>query len=574
MSNEGLFATFGEVTVEDWKNKIIQDLKGKDYDKTLVWSSPENIQVQPFYSNPKRSEISNFRAQTKWQIVAPIHISSNANAQAIENLVGGATNIHFIAEEPQSIEDIQSLTQNIEMSYAPISFENIQWNDSHQSFWLKNKTSKSHLGINPLAQLHIGESDEYDTSIFNWIKYRNEIQADWGVLMIDGSIYKNAGGHFIDEIAFILAALQENLHQLQSRGILSNTIGEIQIKTAIGPNFFFEIAKIKTIRHLAQKIVDEYQGAEISILAESADIYRSNLDMETNILRLTTEAMSAILGGADAVMLHPYDSTEEKSFSQRISRNIQHLLIEESYFEKQLNPASGSYYIEQLMEDLKRPSWNVFLSIEKYQGYIASFIGKSIPEFFIFRHQQTLKNSVSNRTTVLLGVNQFPNLNDDISKIPIVNPQTLNSKILQTFRLSEPFERLRIKVQKSKDINGQLPKAFLWEYGSLSMRKARSTFAFNFLATAGIPSYSNHNPDKWEDTLEQIRQEKPEIIVLCSDNDSWENFVPKALKELEGTNIITILAGKNDNFPVDFSIYEGCQLLNTLEDILVKLDIK
>ncbi|MCO5230952.1 MAG: methylmalonyl-CoA mutase family protein [Chitinophagales bacterium] len=573
MSNEGLFATFGEITVEDWKNKIIQDLKGKDYDKTLVWSSPENIQVQPFYTDNKKPAAKDFRVQTKWQIVAPIHTSNKANTQAIENLVGGATNIHFIADNSQSI-DIQSLTQNIEMSYAPISFENMQWNKTHQNYWLENKSSKSHLGINPLAQLHSGQSTEYDLSIIDWIKYRNSIQAQWGVLTIDGSIYKNSGGHYIDEIAFIIAALQENLHQLHNQGIPSNTIGSIQIKTAIGPNFFFEIAKIKVIRHLAQKIVDEYQGAEISILAESADIYRSNLDMETNILRLTTEAMSAILGGADAVMLHPYDSIEGNSFSQRISRNIQHLLIEESYFEKQLNPTSGSYYIEQLIEDLKRPSWNVFLSIEKHQGYIASFIGKSIPEFFIFRHQQTLKNNVSNRATILLGVNQFPNLNDDISKIPEVNTTSLNSKILQPFRLSEPFEKLRIRVQKSKDNNGQLPKAFLWEYGSLTMRKARSTFAFNFLAAAGIPSYNNHMPDNWENTLEQIRQEKPEIVVLCSDNDSWEDFVPNALKDLEGTNIITILAGKNDSYLVDFNIYEGCQLLNTLQDILNKLDIK
>ncbi|MCO5233516.1 MAG: methylmalonyl-CoA mutase family protein [Chitinophagales bacterium] len=574
MPNQGLFARFGELTEEDWKNKIIQDLKGKDYDKTLIWTSPENVNIQPIYSQIERPTSGAYRHQTQWQIVAPVHVSKDANQLALENLIGGATQIHFIADSKTEV-NIHELSKEIQLDYANISFENMQWNDDHKIFWQQNKTSKSHLGIHPLSKLHSGLSTEYDgDSLIDWAKFRNQIQAQWGILTIDGSIYKNAGGHYIDEIAFILAALQENLHHLQLNGISSDAIGAIQIKTAIGPNFFFEIAKIKTIRILAQTIINQYNGGEITILAESADIYRSHLDIETNILRLTTEAMSAILGGADAVMLHPYDSIEGNSFSHRISRNIQHLLIEESYFEKQLDPTSGSYYVEQLINDLKKPSWNVFLSIEKHQGYIASFLGKSIPEFFIFKHKQNLIQQVSNRNIVLLGANQFPNLKDDISKLKELNSETLNSKILQAFRLSEPFEKLRIRVQKYKNESGQLPKAFLWEHGQLNMRKARSTYAFNFLATAGIISISNQNPNSWDQTIEEIRLEQPEIVVFCSDNESWETFIPDALKMLSGKNIITIIAGKNDSYAVDLSIYEGCPLLDILQNILERLGIQ
>jgi methylmalonyl-CoA mutase len=572
MSNKEIFAKFDSVSPETWKEKIIQDLKGKDFDENLVWTSPENIKVQPYYIDQQIKPINSFRDSSQWQITAPIHISKVANQQALKNLIGGASNIHFIGKG-ESI-DIEELTKDIKLDYAAISFQNISWTDLQIPFLEKNKNQPIHLGIDPLYQLHLGNSKEYDSEeILKWIKLRNDLYASWGILSIDGSIYKNSGGHIIDEVAFIIAALQENLHQLQKLNIPSNSIGTIQIRTAIGPNFFFEIAKIKIIRHFANIIADQYEGAEIKILAESAEIYRSNLDTPTNILRLTTEGFSAILGGAEAVMIHPYDSCEGNDFSQRISRNIQHLLLEESYLDKNNDPTKGSYYVEQLIQELKRPAWNVFLSIEKHEGYIRSFVGKAIPEFFIYRHQLTLKKDAAKRKTVLLGTNQYPNINDKIQNNSPINEREENSSILQTFRISEPFERLRIKMQQYQESNENTPKAFLWEHGSVSMRKARSIFAFNFLAIAGIPSYESRNPEEWNNVIHQINEIQPEIIVLCSDNASWETFIPEALKVIP-KNIIVILAGKSVNFTVNYTIYEGCDVLATLQNILKSLKIE
>ncbi len=566
MSEKSLFSQFDAIQPEIWKEKIIQDLKGKDFDQALIWTTAENIKVQPFYTDNQNESLSSYRATARWEITAPIHISDVANQQALNNLTGGATAIHFIGKNQSP--DIEHLTKNIELSYAPVSFQDVIWNEAHIDFWTKHKDSDSHLGINPLADLHAGISNEYDgENLLKWIEIRNQIQAKWGILSIDGSIYKNCGGHFIDEIAFIIAALQENLHQLRKVGIASNAIGTIRIRTAVGPNFFFEIAKIKTIRHLAQVVARQYEGAEIEILAESADIYHSYLDPQTNILRLTTEGMSAVLGGAEAVMLHPYDTQKGTDFSQRISRNIQHLLIEESYFEKQEDPTSGSYYIEQLIQDLKRPAWNVFLSIEKYHGYVRSFTGKAIPEFFIFRHKQTLMKDVSKRKVVLLGTNQFPNLTDKIATVPPTEKQTLKTTVLQSLRLSEPFERLRIRMQNFKDAQGQFPSAFLWEHGNVAMRKARSTYAFNFLATAGIPSRETSQPDNSDAAVSELKNIQPDIVVLCSDNTSWDTFVPNAL-EVIPQGAIVILAGKSEDYKVDLSIYEGCDVLAALELIL------
>lgn len=570
MSKKEIFAKLNSISPEAWKEKIIQDLKGKDYDETLVWTSPENIKVQPYYIHTQEEHLSSYRDSTQWQITAPIHISQDANQQALKNLLGGASHIHFIGKG--DLIDIEKITEGIKLDYAAISFQNVTWTEQQIPFLESNKNKSIHLGIDPLYQLHLGNTKEYDAEeILKWIGIRNKLEASWGVLTIDGSIYKNSGGHIIDEIAFIIAALQENLYQIQKANISSKSIGAIQIRTAIGPNFFFEIAKIKVIRHLANLIANQYEGAEIIILAESAEIYRSYLDTPTNILRLTTEGFSAILGGAEAVMIHPYDTYEGTDFSHRISRNIQHLLLEESYLDKNNDPTKGSYYVEQLIQDLKRPAWNVFLSIEKYEGYVRSFVGKAIPEFFIYRHKLVLEKAAARRKLVLLGTNQYPNIKDAAILIPPIAERE-NSTFLQPFRISEPFERLRIRMQNHQEASGTTPKAFLWEHGTVSMRKARSIFAFNFLATTGIPSHESETPENWEGVVNQIQELQPQIIVLCSDNTSWETFIPEALKVItEGT--IVILAGKSDNTTVDFTIYEGCDVLDTLEKILGALKI-
>lgn len=571
MSENNLFQHFDRVTSEDWKEKIIQDLKGKDYHNTLVWNTRENLKVQPFYtpSNIANNHLS--RKSSQWQIIAPIHISDTANQEALQNLMGGATGIHFIGSGQNF--SIEQLIQEIETSFAPISFQNVKWDQQHKAFWKQSASAKAHLGIDPLHDLHLGQSSTYDLEhISSWLNFKKECNASWGVLAIDGSIYKNSGGHFIDEIAFIISALNENLHQLQQAGYTTSDLGIIQIRTAIGPNFFFEIAKIKAIRTLSEIVAQQYGGAEIEILSESANIYHSQLDTPTNILRLTTEAMSAVLGGSDAVMLHPFDWNEDKEFTHRISRNIQHLLIEESYLSHYFDPTKGTYYIENLIKDLKTPAWNVFLSIEKHQGYIHSFVGKSIPEFFIFRHQLSLKKEVSKRTTVLLGVNQFPNIKENISLNMDEIEKTLKTTILNQFRLSEPFERLRWRMIQHHQKVGKTPSAYLLEYGQIGMRKARASFAFNFLGNAGITSIESTQPGQWDQNIEEIKTLQPEIVVLCSDNESWETIIPQTIAALPQETIF-ILAGKSDAYPVDFIIYDGQDILETLENILAKLSV-
>ncbi len=569
MSEQDLFFEFPPVSPNDWKEKILKDLKGKDYQKNLVWETPEGIKVEPFYVPANQKALSVFRSKISWGITAPVQISETANAEALENLNGGCTEIHFI--NTGKTFDISQLTQDIQTDIAALSFEGVTWDESHSDFWLKNKNSKSHLGINPLASLHQGLSNGYESkNLLKWIKFRNELQATWGLLLIDGSIYKNSGGHITDEIAFILTALQENLHQLRNLKITSNSIGTILIKTAIGPNFFFEIAKLKAIQHLAKIITEQYEGAEIKILAESSSLYHSYLDTETNILRLTTEAMSAAIGGADSIMLHPFDNPAGTDLSRRVSRNIHHLLIEESFFEKQADPAKGSYYIENLVRELKETAWKVFLEIEKNQGYIQSYKDKTIPKLHIQNHRENLKDCFAHQKTIMIGSNQYPNLKDNIGHIQD-STETESQSPLHSFRLSEPFENLRVRLQNHIQENLHTPKAFLWLHGNQSIRKARAIFSYNFLASAGILSIENSDPGNWELSIEEMNKSNSSIIVLCSDNDSWEKFLPKAIETISKDKLI-ILAGENKSFE-GMTIHRNSNALECLNQIFRYLGI-
>ncbi|MCO5248697.1 MAG: methylmalonyl-CoA mutase family protein [Chitinophagales bacterium] len=547
---EDLFSDFDKQEVEKWRQVIEKDLKGKDFDNTLVWKSMDDIKVLPYYTSEEDSIQYTNKSNTSWDIIAPITISEKANQEALDNLNGGATQVHFINHNHSSFE-IGSLIDKIDILLATVSFENIDWNNEHIDFWKKNKNAKVHLGINPLQN--------FDTkTIFkiSWLKklleIKQSLQASWGVLLVDGSSFKNNGARISDEIAFILSTVQENFHQLRNVGFKTNEIGDIYIKTAIGPNFFFELAKLKTLRNLLHIIANQYEGANFKIIAETAQIYHSHLDRETNILRMTTEAISAILGSADGVMLQPFKEGEN-TFTQRISRNIQHLLIEESHFDKHFDPAKGNYYISHLIKDLKEKAWNTFLGIEKEGGLLVSVLPKKLNQ----KHKEILEENSFTGKLAMIGTNKFPNPKDDFISHPIQNTNTDK-------RISVPFENLKLRTLLELK---KKPSAYLWRNSISAQSKAIANFAYNFLQIAAIDSEEGNSNGIWEDTLKEISDTQPDIVVLCFDKDSQSETVPKAIQTLQEKTII-IYAGRENFEGTHLNIYNGVNIVDSLNKVI------
>ena len=561
MSQYNLFSKFERISPEDWRKIILRDLKGKDFEKTLVWNNIDDINVYPYYNTAKIQIPSLSKTNTRWEIAVPILISNLANHQALENLNGGATQIHFINQKNTAF-NIDELINQIDTQIAAISFENVIWNERQKNFWTTHKNAQAHLGINPFKNFKPDNQFSYDIAhLSGWLHLRKTIDASWNVLTIDGSTFKNKGASITDEIALILSSLQENLNQLRNAGWRSNEIGEIVIQTAIGPNFFFELTKVKVIRELSTIVANQYEGAKIKILAESAQLYHTHLDRETNILRMTTEAMSAILGGVDGMMLHNFKE-DDIPFSQRISRNIQHLLIEESYFDKYFDATIGNYYVSHLVQEFKAKAWDTFLQIEKNGGYLRS----KLPENLINEHQNKLVQESDTGHLAMIGTNQFPNPKDEFIK----EATHFNTDEDNAYRIALPFEKLKLRTIHEL---AKPPKAYLWRDTASAQSKAKANFAYNFLQIAAIDAVEGSYIGDHEATIEEINNIQPEIVVLCFDKETANTTIPKAVEALHSNSII-VFAGKEAFGDVDLSIYSGVNIVATLHQIIDLLKVK
>lgn len=310
-----IFQQFPPTTSEVWKNKIIKDLKGESFDK-LIWHAQEDIEVLPFYSKEdnEKYQLNIPEKQTEsWLIVERITVNDvmQANQNALFALQSGANAIVFdIQNKPLSSEDIQLLVKDILLDIAPVSFEN--YNEENKII---------------LESIVHGACPK--------------------VIKIP------ALNTITDELVFAL----ENGNQ--------QDFSNLQFHFYCSQNYFFEIAKLRAFRWLWKQICDlKQQPFAIFIQSETGLQKRNETDEYTNMLRNTTEAMSAILGGCDSLIINSHDVvTNNTDFGKRIARNIHHILQHESYFTAIKDAAKGAYYIEYLTYQLCKKSWEKFTKL-------------------------------------------------------------------------------------------------------------------------------------------------------------------------------------------------------------------
>ncbi len=357
----GLFETFDKVSHQDWLEKIIVDLKGKEYTDTLVWKSEEGIDVQPFYNAVPENLIPSPTASNGWKIRETIVISSFelANKNALTALKGGANAILFIGNIT-SQEDMDILLKDIQTAIIEIHFYNsnpkltsqfIDLNEGSFSYDVLDNNFHTD-DIDALAEL---------TSATSAVKTI--------------SVTSKSDSSIIEEIALVLSKGVEYLNLLTDKGIKAELIAnKMQFKLHIGTNYFFEIAKIRAARTLWNTILENYSviNSGMTIHSETSIAKETSEGNNYDILRNTTKAMSAIVGGCDSLTVLPHDSSDSKiEFSNRIARNIQHILKEEAFFDKVNNPADGSYYIEELTQEIASKAWALFQNIESKGGFLA-----------------------------------------------------------------------------------------------------------------------------------------------------------------------------------------------------------
>ncbi|MBL4593962.1 MAG: hypothetical protein JKX68_09125 [Flavobacteriales bacterium] len=363
----GLFEDFDKVSHQDWMDKITLDLKGKDFQETLVWNSNEGVDVQPFY-NGSSTASTPLKKSNDWKIRETITIQSikEANKKALLALKGGANSILFIGEVKDQSE-MNGLLEDIQTNIIDINFYTPNFNKT---------LSLSSLTDGSISYDFLGEyfiSGNWNNSKENDIEELAKITSSANNVKTI-TVKNSSNSTIVQELAISLSQAVEYFNLLTDKGIEANRIAsKIQFEFSIGTNYFFEIAKIRAARNLWQSILKGYEVKDTPMIIHSETSVEQNSKEDKNydLLRNTTKAMSAVIGGCDSLTVNAHDTTEKNiDFSNRIARNIHHILKEEAFFDKVNNPADGSYYIEELTDEVAKKSWKLFQEMEKQGGFL------------------------------------------------------------------------------------------------------------------------------------------------------------------------------------------------------------
>ena len=579
MEDNRLFAEFPPVSTEKWEEVINKDLKGADYEKKLVWKTIEGFKVKPYYRAEDLSELEYLNANpaefpytrgkqadsNTWDIRQDIteQDPAKANAYALDALKRGATALGFCTKRIESEEQMATLLKDIHLPAITLhlncssdflkTLQMVVAVAKRNGFDPKelNGTANFDLYRRALKRGAFGADDLAEAEAL--LAYQQQELPKFRVLTVNGSLFNNAGSNIVQELGFALAEANDLMAGLTERGLKADTVAKsIAFNFATGGNYFMEIAKIRAARMLWAEVVKQYQPAcdcacKAWINASSSSWNKSVFDPYVNMLRTTTETMSAAIAGADSISVAPFDMAykEADDFSYRIARNQQLLLKEESYLDKIVDPAAGSYYIENLTDSIAQHAWQLFLAVEEKQGFAAALLEGFVQDE-IARTAQQRDMDIATRRTTILGTNQYPNLTETMNakiekqeKCCCQCERASELKPLVPYRGAEAFERLRLATEQS----GRRPKVFLLTYGNLAMRRARSGFATNFFGVAGYEIVDNNGFASAEEGAKAALEQKADIVVLCSSDEEYADITEQACQLLKGKVKSLVLAG-------------------------------
>lgn len=447
-----LFDEFNPVSSKEWKQKIQFELNGADYNETLIWNSPEDIKVKPFYHKDEFTKAFPVATRaTKFKICQNIFVYDLEKSieRAHDSINRGAESLRFTIDN--DAVDIEKLLAKLPLEnisiYFNLRFLSIDFVKTIETFAKKNNAIIYCL-LDPIGQLAkdgnwfiTNEKNNFET--LNLLS-RNDSSVS--SISVNAALYQNAGANMVQQIAYSLAHANDYFNKV------TTIVKPIVFEVAVGTNYFFEIAKLRALRSLFNLIAKEYNHKlDCNIIVTPTKRNKTLYDYNVNMLRTSTECMSAILGGADTIANLPYDALYHKDneFGDRIARNQLLILKHESYFDKVDNPADGSYYIESITVQLAEKALALFKDIEANGGFLKQ-LNDGIIKRKIQESAEKEQELFDAGKEVLLGTNKYPNKDDrmkhDLELFPFVkqNPRkTLVTPIIEK-RLAEKMEQERL----------------------------------------------------------------------------------------------------------------------------------
>ncbi len=566
---EKLFDQFPPVTTAEWREKVEADLKGAPFDKKLVWRTNEGFNVQPMYRAEDIENLSTTdslpgeypfvrgtRTDNDWLARQEIDAADPvaANAKALDVLGKGITSLGFRMKECDaatvaSLKDIDIAKVEINFTACPRHCEElcasiVKYVKDHGAA----DTFRGSIDFNPFKKaLKHGKPFPGDIAQMaaDMISVASDVKG-LRLLGADSVMLSDAGAYIYQELGYALAWGAEWLTLLTDRGLsVDEVASRVKFNMGISSNYFMEIAKFRAARMLWAQIVELYKPAsadacKMAVHAVTSRFNQTVYDAHVNLLRSQTECMSAALAGVDSITVTPFDAPYRTpdDFSERIARNQQFLLKEESHLDKVVDPAGGSYYVETLTVAIAKEAWKLFLEVEDKGGFLAA-VNDGEVQRAVRATSEKRHTDVARRKEILLGTNQYPNINEmAASKIEATgcscgchNHDDDNADAaLPTARAASDFEALRLATEAASN----RPKVFMLTIGNLAMRLARAQFSTNFFGCAGYEIIDNLGFETVQQGVDEALAKSADVIVLCSSDDEYAELAPEAYRYLDG----------------------------------------
>lgn len=538
---ERLLAEFPITSTAEWEAVIAKDLKGADYEKKLVWRTAEGMAVRPYYRAEDMAAIGwskavpgefpyvrGTRADADWRIREIIDLADpvEANRAARAAVAAGAEEISFTKINTTNISDLALLLG--ELDVVPVYIATVDERFLQRLMQHLKKTQRTaeiSTGLDPLKNV------EFAAQI--------ALVAPPALVAftIDAARFEEAGGSAVDEIGFALAAGIDYLAAMQKRGVdVARAAAHLRFSFAIGRNFFLQTAKFRAFRMLWARAVESFgapmEAGRARIAARTSRWNKTVYDSHVNILRATTESMSAVLGGVDSVSVAAFDDCYKQpdEASRRLARNTQIILKREAMLARVADPGGGSYALENITDFLAREGWKRMQEVEARGGYrkAAEWMKQALERLMAAREK-----AVANRRRVFVGTNQFANASETMLKR--IDPVRVGANQ----RGTRGYEELRLRTEA-----GRAARVLLAEIGDAKLRAARATFAASFFACGGFEIVARRFK-----TVDEILTNEADVIVLCSSDAEYAGLVTELLPKMMagGRKTPVIVAGNPEN---------------------------
>lgn len=593
-SRKSLFSEFNPVTKAEWMEKVGIDLKGADFDKKLVWKNLSKINIQPFYIAEDEQDVIVNTGENSQSLINYREISVKSgklgNTLALNAVKEGINGLLFKIE---SNIPIAELLDGIDLNHTAIAFDlSTEALDTVPEFLqyvkerkIASQNLKGFIDLRIISD-YLTQGDIH-SNIFDTVAAlirQTEDYPNFKSLTISGSEYLDSGANQVQEVAYTLSSMIFLIEKLKER---DNTVQQIfdnlNFKLAIGSEYFIEIGKFRALNSLLSEIAAKYGISEHShtIFAKTSIWSKSVTDPQTNLLRATTEAMSAILGNVDSVLIDAYDKefNEASDFSSRIAGNISTILKEESYFGKVANPVDGSYYIEEVSAKIARQALVLFKTIENNGGFYKSFESELIQQQIAEIRQEKIK-LISQRRLPMVGVNKYPNLMETVSSLNLSAGEAYNTKVLTPRRASLEIEAIRKTTEELVEKTAKRPVVELTSFGNLTMRKARAAFAYDFIGVSGFEVWQEQSYSSVQEAAAQSAKSNSNVVIICSSDQDYESSAIDFVNSFRTLNRekVLLLAGNPTHIideltkaGLDGCVHMKSDVINTISSIQNKI---